>query len=312
MVWQSQWSQLSCFCSAGAGRKKEKTFTINDFEFNEDEEGEDCTAEAEGEEEEEDDDLDIEEEDSNSKPSPKQVARKKALQAKKEANDVEELTEKVSTMTVQSKPYDMSIRCPYIMCDYVEHSRDVVSVDFLVPNQHRRFFRLEIRDNKQLALVVVVPSIFYQKLRPLAHAESQGNKKFNKNTAKNTAFTKVCEKIIEECGTTIVKGDEEEEIEVYEGEQIIELPFEVEEVLWQGPKGDREGFEIVAAESEDDVLFSELGEVTDQFVLSVDCVVPKKEKKKKARGTMAKLESPTKGHVDSDEEEEAEEEGMDE
>jgi hypothetical protein len=67
----------------------------------------------------------------------KEAARKKAFE---EAD----LAQEFSKMSVSSGPYSVDIVCPYIMYEYTEDGRDCVSVDFLAPCQHCRFFRLKV------------------------------------------------------------------------------------------------------------------------------------------------------------------------
>ena len=86
-------------------------------------------------------------------------------------------------MTISKKPYSMDIQCPYIMCEYLDYGKTVATIDFLVPNQHRRFFSLEILDNKQLQLKITVPGIFCDPARLMLqcghkrnfHKKCQGN-----------------------------------------------------------------------------------------------------------------------------------------
>lgn len=290
--------------SAGAGRKRKETGTIADFLDDEDEDGSDFDPKEQDEE-----DLELSEDEK--KPSAKQSARKKKIQQLKESG-VEELTEQLSTMSVQKKSFDLSIKCPCIMYDYVDHNRKVVSVDLLVPNQHRRFFRLEVQGGKTLVVKVVIPKVFYNRKRILT--ANAGNKRFNKNSHKATAFSQLCKQIVKDLGKqTHPPGDgddsdEEANVEVCDGEQCIELPFEVEDELYRGHKGLGKGYEVVALENEDDVLFAELEEPTDLFVLSVDLVSVEKTKKT-AKGSMRKLKSPSKYDDSSEEDEEDDGEG---
>ena len=294
-------------CSeGGAGRKKR---TIADFEDDDDSKGsdfkdKDIQLEA-------DEDEGTAEGEPELKPTPKQKARAKKIVAIKE-DSVEKLSEQVSKMTLQNGSYSMTITCPYIMYDYVDHGRKLVSVDFLVPNHHIRFFRLGVVENKILELRIVIPKTFYNAGRLMAaHAD---NKRFTKDTHKATAFAQKCQEIVKEAGV-VVKFDHdtgEEEIEVLSGVQQVALPFDVEEDLYRGKKGTGEGYQVIAYENDDDVLFAELEEPTDLFILSVDLVSNEKKKKKKARGTMRKIKSPVKNYSDSsdDNEEEAKDEAM--
>ena len=50
----------------------------------------------------------------------------------------------------------------------------------------------------------------------------------------------------------------------------------------------------MALENEDDVLFAELEEPTDLFILSVDLVAIDKDRKPRASGAMRKVKSPSK------------------
>ena len=226
------------------------------------------------------------------KKTPKQKARsKKAQDLKEEASDL--LADQLATMSLQTKTHDMSITCPCIMHQCTDCGRKIVSVDFLAPNQHRRFFRLKVVDKKVLELVIIIPKTFCDPSRILA--ANQANKKFHKNTSKATAFANKC-KEIEKAGTVARLDHDtgEEEIEVSTGGQRVQLPFTAEEDLCRGKKGKGDGYTVFAAENDDDVLFAELEEPTDLFILSVDLVSDEKEKKKPAPGAMAKLKSPTK------------------
>ena len=231
-IWQILTICMLCWFGVGAGRKKR---TIEDFEDDDDSNGSDF----EDADAEEDIELEADEEvaaeEAELKSTPKQKARAKKIAAIKE-DSVEELSEQVSKMTLQKGSYSMSITCPYIMYDYVDHGRKLVSVDFLVPNQHRRFFRLGIVDNKILELRIVIPKTFYNAGRLMAaHAD---NKRFTKDTHKATAFAQKCQEIVKETGA-VVKFDHdtgEEEIEVFSGVQQVALPFDVKEDLYRGGK----------------------------------------------------------------------------
>ena len=123
--------------AAGAGRPKKKKAATAEAEAKaakaavgdaDDEEEDDGSFESAQEEEEE-----------HSKPSAedrpaKTAARKKVFE--------EEFSENFTTMSIKSSsaPYGMEFKVPYLRYDYLEEGRKVVSVDFLVPNQHRRFF----------------------------------------------------------------------------------------------------------------------------------------------------------------------------
>ena len=136
-------------------------------------------------------------------------------------------------------------------------------------------------------------------------AANAGNKKFTKDTHKATAFALKCKEVEKELGTTVKVDHDtgEEEIEVSAGVQQIKLPFDVKEDLYWGKKGKGEGYELLGFENDDDVLFAELEEMTDLFILSVDMVSNEKKKVKKARGTMRKIKSPLKSYSDSSESE---------
>ncbi len=217
----------------------------------------------------------------------KQAARKKAVE-----EQAEDLTEQLSKMSVSSTRYSMDFKCPYIMYDYTEDDRECVSVDFLVPNQHRRFFRIKVQPGgKALELEIVVPPIFYDKHRVLY--ASNGDDDININTNKVTAFAKACKAIVKEKGQDLhgTTGDVEDEKEIISAKQVIQLPFAVEETLWCGIANNREGFEVIPVENDDVVLFNEMREALCFFILTVDMVKPEATARK-PRGAMRKMVSP--------------------
>ena len=307
---------LTLFILDGSGRKRKGT--IEDFLDDEDEDGSDFEGAVQSDVElEVDDDASDDEEDSKPKAkekekpqdTPKKKARaKKIKEIKENKEEVDDLTDQLSKMTLQKGSYSMAIMCPYIMHDYVEQGRKLVSVDFLVPNQHRRFFRLSIVDNKILELKIIIPKTFCNAGRMMA--ANADKKKFSKDTHKATAFSEKCKEVVKEMGVAVKIDHDtgEEEIEVSSGVQQIVLPFEVEEDLCRGKKDEGDGYEVLGFENDDDVLFAELNEVsTHLFILSVDVASnekkKKKKKKKKARGAMRKIKSPIKNYSNSSEEE---------
>ena len=46
-------------------------------------------------------------------------------------------------MTISKKPCSVDIQCPHIVHECLDYGKTVATIDFLVPNQHRRFFALE-------------------------------------------------------------------------------------------------------------------------------------------------------------------------
>ena len=295
---------------ANAGRKKgSKSTTLEDL-FNE-EDDKDFDPEAEEEDDIEDDSGSVGSGDeeviksgtaaTKKKPRPaKEAARKKVLKE-------ESLEQAFSNMSIQATPFSMEFKCPYIMYSYMEHGRQCVSIDFLVPNQHRRTFRLSVANNKVLELGIVVPPIFYDPRRMLAANEF--DKGFNRNTNKATAFEKQCKEIVKKHGKEIENptDDDSDDVEVCVGKQCVKLPFDVEEDLWRGPLGDQDGFEVQVFENDDNTLTDELGQTTEYFILSVDMVSVEKEKPKKARGTIRKITSPRIGKAPDEMEEEGRE-----
>ena len=216
--------------------------------------------------------------------------------ARKEAYKDEDLIGSLKKMSVSTKPFSMDFVCPYIMYEYLEDGRQCCSVDFLVPNQHRRFFRLHIEaGGKELSLRIVVPPVFYDPRRLLFANTGDGD--FNRNTEKATAFEKQCKKIIQACGEPVhgVTSLADDDEEIVSSKQVVRLPFDCEEDLWRGAALNRDGFEVLAIENDDVVLTNEMGEATDFFILTVDLVSVEKEKQKKARGIMRKVVSPRVG-----------------
>jgi hypothetical protein len=206
--------------------------------------------------------------------------------AKKKAVDTATLTKEFAQMAVQKASFSMEFKCPYIMYDYVVNGRKVVTVDFLVVNQHRRFFRLSVNGGKVLELKIVVPAIFYNSERlSVAHSEAAN---FDHNTHKSTAFQARCKEIKKSLGVA-THDDEAEEFEVSAGKQCIQLPFEVEEQFFSGASVHGTGYEILVMDNDDERLYNELeGEATQFFVLSVDMVHIEKEKARMVGG-MRKL-----------------------
>ena len=175
------------------------------------------------------------------------------------------------------------------------------------------FFLLAIVNNRILELRIIIPKTFYNAGRMLAG--NADNKKFTKDNHKATGlFALKCNEVEKELSVTVKVDHDtgEEEIEVSASVQQIGLRFEVEEDLYRGKKGRGEGYKVLGFENEDDVLFAEMEETTDLFILSVNMVSNKKKKKKKkqARGSMHKVKSPMKNYSDSSES--SEDKGYDE
>lgn len=129
----------------------------------------------------------------------------------------------------------------------------------------------------------------------LAH---QGETAFNENTHKATAFRKKCKEIKKSVGVKLdvshfddSDDDDEDHVEICNGKQQVQLPFEVEEELYRGEFGTKQGYQVLAFDNDDKKLYEEFGEGTDFFILSVDCVKVEKEEKKKAREVMRKIKS---------------------
>lgn len=219
--------------------------------------------------------------------------------AKTKAVDTATLTKQFAQMSVQKASFSMEFKCPYIMYDYVVNGRKVVTVDFLVVNQHRRFFRLAINGGKVLELKIVVPAIFYNSQRlAVAHEEATN---FDHNTHKSTAFHSRCKEIKKTLGVA-TNDDEAEEFEVSAGKQCVQLPFEVEDEFFPGASVHGTGYEILVMDNDDERLYDELGgESTQFFVLSVDMVHIEKEKTRVVGG-MRKLKTATpRGRRQADE-----------
>ena len=229
----------------------------------------------------------------------------------------ENITQQLAKMTISKKPYSMDIQCPYIVYEYLDYGKTVATIDFLVPNQHRRFFALEILDNKQLQLKITVPDLFYDPARLMLQCGHKRN--FHKNSAKATVFQKQCKELKKKEGVKTKRqttdGDVEEITEVHSSVQCIELPFPVEEELYKGHMGKGEGFEVFILENDDEVLLLEMeeGDSTDFFLLSVDVVKLEEKEKKKTKGLMRRVATANRktlaAREDSDSEAEVEEEG---
>jgi hypothetical protein len=203
----------------------------------------------------------------------------------------------------------MDFKCPYIMYDYVDRGWKVVTVDFLVPNQHHRFFWLSINIKKTLGLKIVVPPVFYC---PTCIAGEHGLEEgFNQNTHKATAFHLRCMEIKKDLG--VATNDEDaDEYEVCAGTQCVQLPFECEDEFYRGGSSG-EGYEILVLDNDDEKLYNELGEVSQFFILSVDMVHVEKEKVRVV-GAMRKVKAncqfATGGGAKKEDEEEQEFEQM--
>ena len=115
-----------------------------------------------------------------------------------------------------------------------------------------------------MELSVIVPSTFYDACRMLA--ANNDKRAFNRNTNKATAFEKQCKAIVKKHGKEVPsKDDDDDDVEVIVGKQCIKAPFDVEEHLWRGPRGDRVGFELQVFENDDNTLTDELGAATEFF-----------------------------------------------
>eukprot|EP00957_Ditylum_brightwellii_P091281 6950963-Ditylum_brightwellii.AAC.1 len=125
------------------------------------------------------------------KSTPKQKARSKKV---KEINDEDDnLASQVAKMSVQKKSYDTTIICPYIIYTYTDHRHNLVSVDFIVPNQHCCFFQFVVIDNKILEMKVIIPSTVYNAGQMPTAIED--NTRFNRDTHKTTTFAAMCKPI---------------------------------------------------------------------------------------------------------------------
>lgn len=60
-------------------------------------------------------------------------------------------------MSIQSASRGMTFACPYIPDNYTIGEREVITVDFLVVNQHERFFCLNVVNKNVLELAIIVP-----------------------------------------------------------------------------------------------------------------------------------------------------------
>jgi hypothetical protein len=201
-----------------------------------------------------------------------------------EMSDV--LAEDLKTMKVSSPPkqYSMGFQNPYIMYQYVEDGNQLVSIDVLVPNVHRKYIRPSIHSSGMyFDLGIAVPEFFWQANRLIA--ANKGEEGFNKNTHKATAFQQAAKKIEEDFNTF-------ETEEVLSGApQRFKLPFKVEHDYYTGDGG--KGWEVQIFDNEDEDLHDELeGEVMSFFVLSVNLVSVEKPRKQKRKGTMRRIGSP--------------------
>jgi hypothetical protein len=139
-----------------------------------------------------------------------------------------------------------------------------------------------------LELAIVLPPIFYEKRRILFANSDDGD--INHNTSKVIAFQRVCKKILEEKGVELTNqtDNEYDEKEIISSKQVIQLPFMVEETFWRGRANTWHGFEVIAVENDDVVLFNEMGgEIHHFFCLTVD-MVKVETAARKVRGAMRK------------------------
>jgi hypothetical protein len=185
--------------------------------------------------------------------------------------------------TAPFKRFSMAFQCPFILYDYVNDGRKVVSVDFLIPPVHRRHVRLKIReDGSALEFSIVVPSGFTDPGRLMAaHTYKAG---FNQNSHKATAFQFAAREIVKTC------SNEFDEIIV--GKQVVKLPFKCETEFYNGfLEYDADGgWEVQLFQHFDPILTDELGgAVPELFILSVDLVSVEQAPTPKTKGTMRRV-----------------------
>jgi hypothetical protein len=124
-----------------------------------------------------------------------------------------------SKMTTTFKRFSMGFQCPFILYDYVNDGRKVVSVDMLIPPVHRRHVRLKIRDDGlALEVSIVVPSVFCDPGRLIS--ANTHNDDFNHNTHKSTAFQAAAQQIKKSSTNGID--------EVLGPKMVVKLPFKCE------------------------------------------------------------------------------------
>jgi hypothetical protein len=218
---------------------------------------------------------------------PEEEAQEQADDGEEKKTDdtvVEDLGKSFEKMTTAPfKRFSMAFQCPFILYDYGNDGRKVVSVDFLIPPVHRRHIRLKIReDGLALELGIVVPSVFSDPGRLMAaHDYKMG---FNQNTHKATAFQFAARDIVKTC------SNEFDEIIV--GKQIVKLPFKCETEFYNGfldYEADG-GWEVQLFPHVDPILTAEIGEDgAEVFILSVDLVSVEQAPTPKTKGTMRRV-----------------------
>ena len=183
------------------------------------------------------------------------------------------------------KKFNLSFTCPWILYDSTENGRDIVSVDFLIPNVHRSYIKVQISPcGTILYCGIVVPKDFYNWKRQLD--ANQHDTDFNNNTHKAASFRKVCD-LIEDLAN--------ENDEVLGDPMVIKLPFKVEQQFYKAQEifdNDEDGWEVLMIDNECSKLKEELEEdlgedeeaiVPDHFLLTVNMVSVVKPKTKKVK-----------------------------
>jgi hypothetical protein len=116
------------------------------------------------EEEEEDKDVAVVEE---ATMSPKGAMAKKA--AKKTKDELQELTERTSDMTVSAPSYwsfSMDFECPFIIKHCMFNEGRMCTIDLFIPTIHNSDVFIQVRDNGEvLAVTLAVPRFFIEQER---------------------------------------------------------------------------------------------------------------------------------------------------
>ena len=154
-------------------------------------------------------------------PKKPQKAAKKA--ADKIAEEVEDLTKKASRMAVSKKekfkPFDMSIKCPFMVKSFLHDARETCQVDIWVPTLSLKQIRF-VCTGDTLVMSLTVPAFFGEYERVLvANTAVPG---FSINSSIATEHLAVVKQIRAKYGRTPLIGEEP---------QVITLPFLCEEQI---------------------------------------------------------------------------------
>ena len=175
-----------------------------------------------------------------------------------------------------SADFSMDFRYPYLMYQYIAEGQEWVSVDFLVPTQSEKNFRVAVRNNGTLSVGTIVPKFFTEDGR--MQAAHEADDKFNINTHKATAQSTLCDKIQKNFENDLSD-------DIMGTPQLVKLPIPVEDEVakWECQlfASDEHAF---AEELQTDIYYS---------VLSVD-LKGKEKKKKKVKGKVRIIGSPAR------------------